>query len=168
MIITGVAAQLRDIRLEHGGLAAELEARLEAHPLTPLLTSMPSVGFKTATKTITIIGDGSAFPTVAHLASYAGLAPVTRKSCTSIKGESHSQRGHHALKSALSLSAFAALKDPDSRAYFDRKHAHGRRHNAALIWLVPRRIDVLLAILRDGTLYRLGPADVAARLVVAA
>ncbi|MEU1321220.1 transposase, partial [Streptomyces tibetensis] len=30
------------------------------------------------------IGDGSSFPTAAHLASYAGLAPATRQSGTSI------------------------------------------------------------------------------------
>jgi hypothetical protein len=58
---------------------------------------------------------GSAFPTAGHLAAYAGLAPVTRRSGTSIKGETRSQRGHHALKSALFLSAFASLSDPPQR-----------------------------------------------------
>ncbi|WP_380156294.1 transposase [Kineococcus sp. R86509] len=153
-IITGVAAQLCDVRLERDKLAAELEARLEAYLLAGVLTLMPGVGFRTAIKILTIVGDGSAFPTAAHLASYAGLAPVTRSSGTSIKGESHPQRRHPALKSALFLSAFAALKDPDSRAYYDRKRAHGRRHNAALICLARRRVDVLVAMLRDKTGYR--------------
>ena len=167
-IITGVASQLRQVGLERKELAEDLEARLEAHPLAGVLTSMPGLGFRTAIKILTIVGDGSAFPTAAHLASYAGLAPVTRSSGTSIRGESHSQRGNHALKNALSLSAFAALSDPDSRAYYDRKRAHGRRHNAALICLARRRIDVLFAMLRDGTYYRPGPAAVAAGLAIAA
>jgi transposase len=153
-VISGVAGQLRDVHDERDDLAAELEARLEAHPLGPVLTSMPGLGVRTAIKLLTIVGDGSAFPTAAHLAAYAGLAPVTRRSGSSIKGETRSQRGHHALKSALFLSAFAALGDPDSRAYYDRKRAAGKRHNAALICLARRRTDVIYAMLRDRQPYR--------------
>lgn len=153
-VIAGVAAQLRDIHLERANLAADLEARLEAHPLAAVLTSMPGVGFRTALKILTIVGDGSAFPTAGHLAAYAGLAPVTRRSGSSIKGETRSQRGNHALKSALFLSAFASLGDPTSRAYYDRKRAQGKRHNAALICLARRRVDVLFAMLRDRQPYQ--------------
>ena len=148
-VIAGVAAQLRDVHAERAALAEDLEARLEAHPLAEVLTSMPGVGLRTAIKILTIVGDGSAFRTAGHLAAYAGLAPVTRKSGTSIKGETRSQRGHHALKSALFLSAFASLGDPASRAYYDRKRAEKKRHNAALICLARRRVDVLFAMLRD-------------------
>jgi len=89
---------------------------------------MPGLGVRTALKILTIVGDGAAFPPAGHLAAYAGLAPVTRRSGSSFKGETRSQRGNHALKSALFLSAFASLADPTSRAYYDRKHAQGKRH----------------------------------------
>lgn len=148
-VIVGVATQLREVRAERDTLAAELETRLEAHPLAEVLTSMPGLGFRTACKILTIVGDGAAFPTAGHLAAYAGLAPVTRRSGTSIKGETRSQRGNHALKSALFLSAFASLADPTSRAYYDQKRAQGKRHNAALICLARRRTDVIYAMLRD-------------------
>jgi len=153
-VIRGVAVQLREVRAERATLAADLEARLEAHPLAEVLTSMPGLGVRTAIKILTIIGDGSAFPTAGHLAAYAGLAPVTRRSGSSIKGETRSQRGNHALKSALFLSAFASLSDPTSRAYYDRKRTQGKRHNAALICLARRRVDVLFAMLRDQRPYR--------------
>lgn len=153
-VIAGVAVQLRDVRRERANLAADLEARLEAHPLAEVLTSMPGVGFRTTIKILTIVGDGSAFPTAGHLAAYAGLAPVTRRSGSSIKGETRSQRGNHALKSALFLSAFSSLSDPVSRAYYDRKRAQGKRHNAALICLARRRTDVLYAMLRDRKPYQ--------------
>ena len=52
------------------------------------------------------------------------------------------------------VSAFAALRDPDSRAYYDRKMAQGKQHNQALLALARRRSDVLYAMLRDGTLYQ--------------
>jgi transposase len=115
---------------------------------------MPGVGIRTAITWLTVVGDGSAFRTPAHLASYAGLAPVTRRSGSSIKGETRSQRGHHALKFALFLSTFASLKDPHSRAYYDRKRREGKRHNAALVCLARRRIDVLFAMLRDRKPYQ--------------
>lgn len=153
-VIAGVAAQLRQVHTERATLAADLQARLEAHPLARVLTSMPGVGFRTALKILTIIGDGSAFPTAGHLAAYAGLAPVTRRSGSSIKGETRSQRGNHALKSALFLSAFASLADPTSRTYYDRKRAQGKRHNAALICLARRRVDVIYAMLRDHQPYQ--------------
>ena len=152
-VITGVATQLREVRTERDTLATELGARLEAHPLAEVLTSMPGLGFRTALKILTIVGDGPAFPTAGHLAAYAGLAPVTRRSGTSIRGETRSQRGNHALKSALFLSAFASLSDPTSRAYYDRKRAEKKRHNAVLICLARRRLDVIYAMLRDRTPY---------------
>lgn len=57
------------------------------------------------------------------------------------------------FKSALFLSAFASLADPTSRAYYDRKRAEGKRHNAALICLARRRVDVIYAMLRNRTPY---------------
>ena len=107
----------------------------------------------TAARILLEVGDGSAFATAGHLAAYAGLAPVTRRSGTSIRGEHPSRAGNKHLKRAFFLSAFAALSDPTSRAYYDRKRAQGKRHNQALIALARRRTDVLYAMLRDGTLY---------------
>ena len=166
-VISGVAVQLREILGERAAVAKDLEALLEAHPLSQVLTSMPGVGFRTAIKILTIIGDGSGFPTAGHLASYAGLSPVTRRSGSSIKGETRSRRGNRALKSALFLSAFASLSDPASRAYYDRKRAEGKRHNAALVCLARRRVDVLFAMLRDHQTYQ-HPTENAARKTAAA
>ena len=153
-VLASIIKQLDATLTERTQLLTELEDGLDAHPLGKVLTSMPGVGVRTALKLLTIIGDGAAFPTAGHLAAYAGLAPVTRRSGTSIRGESPSRRGNRALKSALFLSAFAALKDPASRAYYDKKRAEGKRHNAALICLSRRRIDVLHAMLRTGQHYR--------------
>ncbi|MGW3943899.1 IS110 family transposase, partial [Streptomyces phaeochromogenes] len=52
------------------------------------------------------------------------------------------------------LAAFASLSQPESRAYYDRKRREGKHHIAALIALARRRIDVLFAMLRDGTFYQ--------------
>ena len=58
------------------------------------------------------------------------------------------------LGRALFLSAFAALHDPTSRAYYDKKRDEKKKHNAALICLARRRCDVLYAMLKNKELYR--------------
>ncbi|MGA5261417.1 transposase, partial [Streptomyces griseoincarnatus] len=126
----------------------------EAHPLSPVLTSMPGIGVRTAAVLLTTVGDGSSFPSAAHLASYAGLAPTTRQSGTSIHGEHAPRGGNRQLKRAMFLSAFAALHDPASRSYYDRCRARGKTHTQALLRLARHRISVLFAMLRDGTFYQ--------------
>ncbi|SFG39706.1 transposase, partial [Streptomyces mirabilis] len=93
------------------------------------------------------------FPTAAHLASYAGLAPTTKSSGTSIHGEHAPRGGNRQLKRAMFLSAFAALHDPASRTYYDRCRVRGKTHTQALLRLARQRISVLFAMLRDGTFY---------------
>lgn len=98
-------------------LAGRIEELLKVHPLSKVLTSMPGASIRTGTRILIEAGDGSTFPTAGHLAAYAGLAPATRNSGSSIRGEQPSRRGNKQLKRALFLSAFAALDDPASRAY---------------------------------------------------
>ena len=102
---------------------------------------------------------GKTFDTGAHLASYAGLAPVTRRSGSSIRGEHVSHGGNKRLKRAMFLSAFASLRsDPVSRAYYQRKRHQGKRHNQAVLALAHRRILTLHAMIRNHTLYTPQPA----------
>ena len=154
LVLPQLATQLAGLLEQRKAVAAQVEEMLDAHPLSPVLTSMPGVGVRTAARILLEVGDGSSFPTAGHLAAYAGLAPVTRRSGTSIRGEHPSRAGNKHLKRAFFLSAFAALSDPTSRAYYDRKRAQGKKHNAALICLARRRCDVLHAMLRNGTTYQ--------------
>ena len=151
-VLPRLAEQLAALRRQRTEIAVVVEKLVEDHPLSPVLTSMPGVGIRTAARLLTEVA-GKHFESAGHLASYAGLAPVTRRSGSSIRGEHPSRRGNKMLKRALFLSAFAALRDPVSRIYYDRKISQGKRHNQALIALARRRCDVLYAMLRDGTLY---------------
>ena len=161
LVLPQMAAQLQGLLAQRAAAAKQVEEALDAHPLSQLLMSMPGVGIRTAARLLLDVGDATAFPTAGHLAAYAGLAPVTRRSGSSIRGEHPSRAGNKHLKRALFLSAFAALHDPDSRAYYDRKRAAGKKHNAAIICLARRRVDVLHAMLRNGTYYQPRPADAA-------
>jgi len=165
-VIAELAGALDRVCARRGALAAEIEEAFLAHPSGELLASMPGIGPRTGARILAEIGDGSAFATGSKLAAYAGLAPVTRQSGTSLAGESRSRRGNHRLKNAMFLAAFASLRDPASKAFYDRKRAEGKRHNATLICLARRRCDVILAMLRTHQPYQ--PARPAPELADAA
>lgn len=153
-VIAELAAELDRVCGRRDALAAEIEEAFLSHPFGELLASMPGIGPRTGARILAEIGDGSAFANGGKLAAYAGLAPVSRQSGTSLNGESRSLRGNHRLKNAMFLAAFASLRDPASKAFYDRKRAEGKRHNAALICLARRRCDVILAMLRTAQPYQ--------------
>jgi transposase len=153
-VIPRVAASIKALKTQRAELAVEVERLLDDFPLRDVLISMPGVGTKTAATILLAIGDATAFPTASHLAAYAGIAPVTRRSGKSIRGEHPARSGNKQLKNALFRSAWVASTcDPDSAAYYQRKRAEGKKHNAAIICLARRRCDVIHAMLRTGTLY---------------
>jgi transposase len=151
-VLPRLAEQLIMLRRQRDEIAAQVEELVDTHPLCRVLTSMPGVGVRTAARIIVEVS-GREFPTAGHLAAYAGLAPVTRRSGTSIRGEYPSRRGNRRLKRALYLSAFSSLGDPASRRYYDRKRSERKTHQQALIALARRRSDVIYAMLRDGVPY---------------
>ncbi|GLY95999.1 IS110 family transposase [Actinoplanes sp. NBRC 103695] len=158
-VLPRLADSLRQVLQQRDQVAAEVERILDAHPLAGVLTSMPGIGVRTGARILLEVGDASAFATSGHLAAYAGLAPVTRRSGSSIRGEHPPKSGNKQLKRAFFLAAFASLSHPPSRVYYDRKRAEGKKHNAALICLARRRVDVLHAMLRTNTPYQAKPED---------
>jgi transposase len=156
VIVPGLAAQLAAAHTQRKQAEQEIAALLEALPLFHLLTSMPGMGVRTTAAVIVAIGDGTTFPTAGHLASYAGLAPATKSSGTSIRGEHAPHRGNRLLKRALFQAAFAAIgckTDPSSRIYYDRQRAHGKTHTQAVLRLARQRVNVIHAMIRTGALY---------------
>ena len=153
-VISEVVVELDRTLERRKRLAADIEELFEAHPFGRILGTLPGIGPRAGSRILAEIGDGARFANGSRLASYAGLAPVTRQSGSSLRGEARSRRGNHRLKNAMFLAAFASLRDPASRAFYDRKRAEGKKHNAAVICLARRRCDVILAMLRLRQPYR--------------
>jgi len=65
-------------------MQATLVDLLANHPDAAILWSIPGFGAKTVARTIVEL-DGKVFASAAHLASYAGVAPVTRQSGSSLR-----------------------------------------------------------------------------------
>ena len=126
----------------------ELEACFFSHPQARIVTSLPGMGPSLGAEFLAAVGDIGRFATADRLASYAGLAPVSRDSGKTQGRLVSTRAGNHSLKRVFFQSAFASLHDLKSRAYYDRKRSEGKRHNQAVLALARRRVDVLWAMLR--------------------
>ena len=122
-VLPKLTESLKETLQQRKAIVMNVELMLDAH-----LISMPGVGIRTAARILLVVGDGSAFKSAGHLAAYAGIAPVTHRSGTSIRGEHPARSENRKLKRALLLSAFAAPHDLTSRAYYDSKRAEGKRN----------------------------------------
>jgi transposase len=101
------------------------------------------------------VGDLSAFDSADQLAAYAGLVPVAYDSGKRTGNDRRMRGGNKVLKRVFYYSAFSSLRSSsESRAFYDRKRREGKRHTQALIALARRRVNVLWAMLRDGTTFK--------------
>ena len=152
--ISDLAADLDRIIAQRKSLEADIGQAFLEHPLGKVLNSVCGFGPRTGARTLAEIGDPHRFANPGRLAAYAGLAPVDRQS-----GRSHttgrSRGGNHRLKNAMFIAAFVATQhDPDARAYYLRKLAQGKQHNAAVICVARRRCNIILAMLKTQTPYQ--------------
>lgn len=139
-------------------LDEEIASRFFARPEARILHSLPGIGPVLGAEFLVAVGDLSLFESADQLAAYAGLVPAARDSGKRVGNNRRMRGGNKVLKRVFFLSAFASLRcSPHSRAFYDRKRREGKRHTQALIALARRRVNVLWAMLRDGTTFESPP-----------
>jgi transposase len=132
----------------------QLGQRFLARPEAPILSSLPGMGALLGAEFLVAVGNISGFESADRLAAYAGLVPAANDSGKRVGNHRRMRGGNKALKRVFYQSAFASLRaSPESRAFYDRKRREGKRHTQALIALARRRVNVLWAMLRDGTTF---------------
>ncbi len=153
-IISDLASDLERIHTQRKALQADIEEVFGKHPLAKVLVSLCGFGARTGARTLAEIGDPNRFRDGGRLAAYAGFTPVDRQSGSSIRNASKNRAGNHRLKNAMFIAAFVASQhDPAAKAYYQKKRAEGKKHNAAIICLARRRCDLILAMLKTATPY---------------
>ena len=160
-LVATIATDLLRLRHELLQLDAQIEARLAEHPFNDQLMSVPGFGKRLVADFLASTGtDLTVFGTSARFAAFAGLAPAPRDS-GKINGNHHRPRRYdRRLMNACFLAAFVASSNcPVSAAYYDRKRKEGKTHKQAIISLARRRMDVIWAMLRDGTTFDPEPAQ---------
>ena len=130
----------------------EIGQRFFARPEARILNSLPGMGPILGAEFLVCVGDIRAFESADRLAAYAGLVPAARDLGQRVANRRRVRGGNKALKRIFYQSAFASLRGcAESRAFYDRKRAEGKRHTQALVALARRRVNVVWAMLRDGT-----------------
>ena len=159
-VLPHLARQLISLHAQRADVAAQVEALVEAHPLYEVLISMPGIRGQDRRRPCWPRPWARPPGTGAQLASYAGLAPVTRRSGSSIRGEVRLPRRQQEAQARhvpvrLRLPALRprlpGLLPAQTRP---RQTALGQ----AVLALAHRRILTLHAMIRDGALYDPQPA----------
>ncbi|WP_018772496.1 IS110 family transposase [Arthrobacter sp. 131MFCol6.1] len=162
-IVAALAREILALNEELADLDALISEKVTEHRDTRVLLSMPGFGPVLAAEFLGATGgDLTVFQTADRFAGVAGLAPAPRDSGR-ITGNHHRPRRYdRRLLRVFYLSGLSALKScAASRAYYDRKRAEGKTHIQAMLSLARRRLNVLWAMLRDGTTYTPVPARAA-------
>jgi transposase len=151
-----LAEEVMALDTEIGDTDAMIEDRFRRHRHAEIIVSMPGFGVILGAEFLAATGgDMTAFDSADRLAGVSGLAPVPRDSGRVSGNLKRPRRHDRRLLRACYLSALVSIRsDAASRAYYDRKRAEGKRHTQAVLALARRRLNVLWAMLRDGTVYQ--------------
>lgn len=135
-----------------------IEDRFRRHPSAEVIVSMPGIGVLLGAEFIAATGKISRFTSADQLASLAGVTPLPRDSGR-VSGNLHRpQRYSRPLQRVFYTSALISIQScPESRRFYDRKRAEGKRHTQAVLALARRRVNVLWALLRDNRTYQPAP-----------
>jgi transposase len=153
-IVAELAKEVLSLKDHIKSIDEEIGQRFFARPEAPILISLPGMGPILGAEFLVSAGDLSAFDSADKLAAYAGLVPAANDSGKRTGNDRRMRGGNKLLKRVFYQSAFASLRSaPESRAFYDRKRSEGKKHTQALIALARRRVNVLWAMLRDGTTF---------------
>ncbi len=160
-IVAELASEVLALKDHIEFIDEEIERRFFDRPEAEVLVSLPGMGpLLGAEFLVGGVGKLSAFDSADHLAAYSGLlVPAANDSGKRVGNNRRMRGGNKNLKRVFYQAAFASLRSsPESRAFYDRKRAEGKRHIQALIALARRRVNVIWAMLRDGTTFEVRSA----------
>ncbi len=152
-IVAELAAEVLRLKERVSALDTRLQELMASDPKAKIVRSLPGMGLVLTAEFLAEVGDLTRFGSADRLAAAAGISPVLRSSGkTSYRRRA--RRGNRVLKRVFYQSAFLALaEDEPSKTFYQRKREEGKRHPQAVICLARRRVNVLWAMLRDGSTY---------------
>lgn len=152
-IVVELAAEVLRLKERVGALDTRLQELMASDPKAKIVRSLPGMGLVLTAEFLAEVGDLTRFGSADRLAAAAGISPVL-KSSGKTSYRRRARRGNRVLKRVFYQSAFLALaEDEPSKTFYQRKREEGKRHPQAVICLARRRVNVLWAMLRDGSTY---------------
>ncbi|GAA3598851.1 IS110 family transposase [Streptomyces osmaniensis] len=158
-VVHTLARGVMSLNQQVAAIDKDIEARFRDHHAFDVITSMPGLGVILGAEFLAATGgDMTVFGTPDRLAGFGGVAPVPRDSGKISGNLRRPQRYNRRLQRVFYISALFSIRHCDeSRQFYDRKRAEGKRHTQAVLALGRRRVNVLWALLRDGRCYELTP-----------
>lgn len=152
-LVAELASEILRTRDRLRDLDGRLEELVEADPSAEVVRSLPGMGLVLTAEFLAEAGDVLRFVSADRLAAAAGIVPALRAS-GGVSYQRRARRGNRVLKRIFYRSAFSAISCHEpSQAYYRRKRSEGKTAQQAVIALARRRVNVLWAMLRDGSIY---------------
>lgn len=155
-LVSQIAKDILSLSEQITEVDSGIQTRLQGHAHFEIIQSVPGFGPQLAAEFIAATGGTmDRFASADRLAGIAGVAPVPKDSGKVSGNCRRPKRYDRRLLRACFLAAQnAARYCPESRTYYERKRAEGKNHKQAVLALARRRINVIWALLRDGTTFQ--------------
>jgi len=157
IMISSLKRQLKRVTVEIGKLEQSVEQLFKENAPQVLTNTMsiPGIGKKTALLILVTTNMFRDFSAPRQVVSYVGLAPVERKSGSSLRGRSYiSKMGNPLLRNHLFMCSFTASKcNPQCKALYERITAKGTSKKSALVAVCGKLLKQAFGVNKSGIPY---------------
>jgi len=158
-MIVADARRVLELLEEIAVLEGAIEELCEESELARRLRSMPGFGTISAAELAGEVGTLERFSSEASLALYLGMCPLDKQSGQLHGTRSPRQVNKRAKAAMMTAVAHHIWEVPESRAYYERKRAEGKRHNQAVRSLGRHLVRVIWSMIKQGRDYELGEVE---------
>jgi len=140
---------------ELSGLDRQIEALSETSILAKRIKTIPGFGDTSSAELAGEIGELNRFRSEGSLALYLGMAVLDNSSGTSQGSKQSKHVNKRCKKAMMTAVARHIAMTPESKKYYDRKRAEGKKHNQAIRSLGRHMVRVLWSMLKTNRDYEL-------------
>ena len=155
LMIVEDARRILELHQQISSLDQTMSELSDQSEIARRLSTIPGFGKTTIAELAGEIGTFSRFSSEASLALYVGVCPLTHQSGAVSRVRIPRQVNTRCKAAILTATARHIGCVPQSRAYYDRKRAEGKRHSQAIRSLARHLVRVIWAMLRDGRDYEI-------------
>ena len=148
-IILSGARRVLELKEEIAMLDSKLEELGEQSPEVKRLISMSGVGTKLSSRLVGEIGDIHRFEREDQLAVYCGVTCINDDSGKSKKARVVYKANRICKATMIKIAGCTIRSVPESKAYYEKKRAEGKKHNHALRCLARQLIKVIFKLLKE-------------------
>jgi len=149
------AKRILDLMTSIAALAKELASLCEASDLARMIGSIPGFGIISSAEVAGEIGEMSRFPSEKSLALYLGMAPLDHSSGEKTRSRTAWQVNTRTKAAMMVAVAHHAWRVAESRRYYDKKRAEGKKDNQAIRSLGRHLVRVIWSMARDNRRYQM-------------